>query len=332
MKKNIAIITGGDSSEMEISLLSAKGIYSFIDDKKYNKYIVTIRHKEWLVEILPGMQVLIDKNDFSFKQGVNKVTFDYAYITIHGTPGENGLLEGYLEMLGIPHSTCPALQSAITFNKFVCNRYVNSFKEILPDLNIAESCFFRSTDSIDKNQIVSQIGFPCFVKPNAGGSSFGVSKVKDISELDKAIKFAFTESSEIVIEKAVKGIEISCGCYVTNKSEVALPPTELAYKGEFFDYDAKYNGNVEEITPARLPEEIIKRVQKLTLDIYKILGCKGFIRIDYIIEDTNIFMIEINTVPGMTPASILPQQIKAAQLNITEVFTEVIENELSKNK
>lgn len=332
MKKNIAIIAGGDSSEMEISLSSAQGIYSFLDSERYNKYIVTIKHKQWLVEILPGLQVLIDKNDFSFKQGVTKVTFDFAYITIHGTPGEDGHLEGYLEMLGIPHSTCPLLTSAITFNKYVCNNYLSSLKGLLPDLHITPSLRYWTKESINPRAISEKIGYPCFVKPTSGGSSFGVSKVHSAYELPQAVKKALNEYPEITIEKAVNGVEISCGCYIVGSKEVALPPTELSYERDFFDYDAKYNGAVKEITPALLPSKMISKVKKLTLNIYKLLNCKGFIRIDYIIENDNIFLIEINTVPGMTPASILPQQIKAANLNITDVFTDIIEYELTKNQ
>ncbi len=326
MKKNIAIIAGGDSSEMEVSLKSAKGIFSFIDGEKYNKYIVTLERKQWQVELVPGFRVQIDKSDFSFMYGDRKVFFDFAYITIHGTPGEDGKLEGYLDLIGLPYSTCNVLISALTFNKFACNHYLSAFKEKLPDLNIARSILLRKGDKITGKEIVNQVGLPCFVKPNAGGSSFGVTKVKNVLDFQKAIKIAFDESDEVVIEAYIQGTEVTCGCYHTAKKRVVFPITEVVTSNEFFDYNAKYKGEVQEITPARITVEMTKRISSLTSDIYSLLGCKGIIRIDYILVDDAIFLLEINTTPGMTETSFIPQQIQVAGLKISNVMDDIIQD------
>lgn len=326
MKKNIAIVAGGDSSEMEVSLKSAKGLFSFIDGEKYNKYIVTIERKQWQVELLPGFRVLIDKSDFSFMYGGKKTLFDFAYITIHGTPGEDGKLEGYFDLIGIPYSTCNVLTSALTFNKFVCNHYLSAFKAQLPDLNIARSILLRKNNKISAGDIARQVGLPCFVKPNAGGSSFGVSKVKNELNFQEAIDNAFKESDEVVIEEFIQGTEVTCGCYKTAKKQVTFPITEVVTSNEFFDYNAKYNGEVQEITPARISDNMAKRVCSLTSDIYSLLGCKGIIRIDYILSGETIFLLEINTTPGMTETSFIPQQIRASNLNISDVMDDIIQD------
>lgn len=326
MKKNIAIIAGGNSSEVEVSLKSAKGIFSFIDGEKYNKYIVTIERKQWQVEVVPGFRVQVDKSDFSFLYGNRKVFFDFAYITIHGTPGEDGKLEGYFDLVGVPYSTCDVLTSALTFNKFACNHYLSAFKAQLPDLNIAKSILVRKGDKITGKEIVSHVGLPCFVKPNAGGSSFGVSKVKNVLDFQKAIKDALKESDEVVIEEYIQGTEVTCGCFKTAKKRVVFPITEVVTSNEFFDYNAKYNGEVQEITPARISIEMAKRISNLTSDIYTLLGCKGIIRIDYILSEEAIFILEINTTPGMTETSFIPQQIRAAKLKISDVMDDIIQD------
>ncbi len=327
MKKNIAIIAGGNSSEIVVSMKSAAGIYSFIDDKLYNKYIVTIVKKDWQVETEENKKINIDKNDFSFIKEGGKVKFDFAYITIHGTPGENGILQAYFELIGIPYSTCDVLVSAITFNKFVCNQYLKGF-----GVKVSESILLREGQSVTENEVAEKIGFPCFIKPNVGGSSFGVTKVKNKEEVQQAIKKAFSEGKEVLIEAYMKGTEVTCGIYKTSQKQVVFPVTEVVSKNEFFDFDAKYNGQVDEITPARISEALTERVQKLTSAIYDILGCKGIIRIDYIItEGETINLLEVNTTPGMTVTSFIPQQVKAAGLNITDVMTDIIENELSKS-
>jgi len=326
MKKNIAIIAGGDSSEIVVSLKSAAGIFSFIDGEKYNKFIVTISKGAWfVVETLYATslrQYPIDKNDFSFTdENGKKTTFDFAYITIHGTPGEDGILQGYFDLLGIPYSNCGVLASALTFSKFTCNQYLKGF-----GVRVAESLLLRKGQTIDNQTVVEKLGLPCFVKPNAGGSSFGVTKVKSPDEIQPAIANAFAEGGEVIIESFMKGTEITCGIYKTHDKSVVFPVTEVVSKNEFFDFDAKYNGQVQEITPARISENLTKRVQDLTSAIYDILGGKGIIRIDYIITEGEVVnLLEVNTTPGMTATSFIPQQVRAAGLDIKDVMTDIIE-------
>ena len=324
MKKNIAIVAGGDSSEVVVSLKSAAGLYSFMDKERYNLYIVTIVGKIWQVEWSDTEKIVIDKNDFSFTQDGEKTLFDFAYITIHGTPGENGILQGYFELIGLPYSCCGVLAAAITFNKFTCNQYLKSF-----GIKVAESLVLRSGQTVTDQEVAEKIGFPCFVKPNVGGSSFGVSKVKSPEQVQPAIENAFAEGSEVMIEAFLAGTEITCGVYKTKGKSNVLPVTEVVSENEFFDYDAKYKGQVQEITPARISSSLTGRVQKLTSAIYDILGCKGIVRIDYIISEGEVInLLEVNTTPGMTTTSFIPQQIAAAGLDIKEVMTEIIENEL----
>lgn len=321
-KRTIAIVAGGDSSELVVSLRSAQGIYSFIDKEKYNLYIVEMEGKRWEVVLPDGSKTPIDRNDFSFLEGGEKKNFDFAYITIHGTPGENGILQGYFDLIGMPYSSCNVLVSAITFNKFTCNQYLKGF-----GIRVSESMILRKGFEILDEEVINKVGLPCFIKPNAGGSSFGVTKVKTKEDIQPAIEKAFGESDEVMIEAFMKGTEITCGCYKTKNKEVVFPITEVVTGNEFFDYDAKYNGQVEEITPARIPEETAERVRLLTSAIYDILGCSGIIRIDYIItEGEKVNLLEINTTPGMTATSFIPQQVRAAGLDIKDVMTDIIED------
>lgn len=322
MKRTIAIVAGGDSSEYIVSLRSAQGIYSFIDKEKYNLYIVMMKGLDWHVQLPDETTCPIDRNDFSFQLNGEKITFDFAYITIHGTPGENGRLQGYFDMLGIPYSCCGVLAAALTFNKFACNQYLRGF-----GVRIAEALSLRQGQTVSDNDVIEKIGLPCFIKPSLGGSSFGVTKVKTREQIQPAIAKAFEEGEEVVIEAFMDGTEITCGCYKTKDKSVVFPITEVVTHNEYFDYDAKYNGQVDEITPARIPNELRVRVQMLTSAIYDILGAQGIIRIDYIItEGDKINLLEVNTTPGMTPTSFIPQQVRAAGLNITDVMTDIIEN------
>jgi len=324
VKKNIAIVAGGDSSEVVVSLKSAAGLYSFMDKERYNIFIVTIVGKVWQVEWSETEKIAIDKNDFSFEREGQKITFDFAYITIHGTPGENGILQGYFELIGLPYSCCGVLAAAVTFNKFTCNQYLKGF-----GVKVSESLVLRKGQSVSNEEVAEKIGFPCFVKPNVGGSSFGVTKVKSIEQLQPAITLAFAEGDEVMIEAFMAGTEITCGIYKTKTKSQVLPVTEVVSENEFFDYDAKYKGQVQEITPARISAELTNRVQQLTSAIYDILGCKGIVRIDYIISEGDVInLLEVNTTPGMTTTSFIPQQIAAAGLAIKDVMTEIIENEL----
>lgn len=328
LKRNIAIVCGGDSSEHDVSMRSAQGLYSFFDKERYNIYIVDVKGINWHVEYEDGDVATIDKNDFSFigKDG-KAVVFDYAYITIHGTPGENGLMQGYFDLIHLPYSTSGVLVEAMTFNKYVLNNYLRAF-----GVRVADSILLRLGDEYDEKEIEKRLGMPVFVKPAADGSSFGVSKVKNADQLAPALRVAFMESDEVMIEGYMKGTEISIGCYKTRDKMVVFPATEVVTSNEFFDYDAKYNGQVQEITPARIADETAKRVADETAKIYNILHCNGIIRIDYIIsKDTEgndqINMLEINTTPGMTATSFIPQQVRAAGLDIKQVLTDIVENQ-----
>lgn len=324
MKKNIALVAGGNSSEYEVSLRSAAGLYSFIDKEKYDVTIVTLHGTDWNARVSDAETCPVDKNDFSFTWNGVKTKFDFAYITIHGTPGENGLLQGYLDMLRIPYSCCGVLAAALTFNKFVCNRYLSNF-----GVRVADAILLRKGQHIDDKDVVGRIGLPCFVKSNVGGSSFGVTKVKTAEQIQPAIAAAFAEGDEVILEAYMPGTEITCGVYKTATKTTVFPITEVVSANEFFDYDAKYNGQVQEITPARISVELTQRVQQLTSHIYDILGCKGIIRIDYIITEGEVInLLEINTTPGMTATSFIPQQIRAAGLDIKDVLTDIIENNI----
>ena len=324
-KRTIAIVCGGDSSEHDVSLRSAQGLYSFFDKERYHVYIVDIKGLDWHVELPDGTTTKIDRNDFSFQEDGKKKTFDYAYITIHGTPGENGLLQGYFDLIGMPYSTSGVLVEALTFDKFVLNQYLRGY-----GLSVADSLLIRKgyEELVSDDEIEERIGMPCFVKPAADGSSFGVSKVKNKDQLAPAIRKAMLESPEIMVESFLEGTEISIGVYKTHDKTVVLPATEVVTSNEFFDYDAKYNGQVQEITPARLSEDVTRRVREITSHIYDILHCNGIIRIDYIIsKEGKISMLEVNTTPGMTPTSFIPQQVKAAGLEMKDVLTDIVENQ-----
>ncbi len=324
MKKNVAIVAGGDSSEVVVSLKSAAGLYSYIDKNRYNLYIITIRGNQWQLEMEGFDTVAVDKNDFSIVVEGDKIRFDFAYITIHGTPGENGILQGYFDLIGLPYSSCGVLASAITFNKFTCNNYLKGF-----GVKVSESVLLRKGQSITPEEVEKAVGFPCFVKPNVGGSSFGVTKVKSAEGVEKAVENAFSEGEEVIIEAFMKGIELTCGMYRIAEKTVVFPVTEVVPHNEFFDFDAKYKGQVEEITPARISEGLTRRVQQLTTAIYEILGCKGIIRVDYIVSEGEVIqLLEVNTTPGMTETSFIPQQIAAAGLNIADVMNDIIESEL----
>lgn len=336
MKKIIAIVAGGDSSEHDVSLRSAEGIHSFLDKERYEVYIIEIKGMTWEAHLNDGTHATVDRNDFSFEANGQRIHPDFAYITIHGTPGENGILQGYFDLIGLPYSTSDVLVEAMTFNKFTLNQYLKGF-----GISVSESMVIRKgfENLVTDKEIVEKIGLPCFVKPNAGGSSFGVTKVKNIEDINAAIAKAMNESDEVMVESFLQGTEITCGCYKTHTKDVVFPITEVVTGNEFFDYNAKYNGQVQEITPARLSEETTERVKLVTSAIYDILGCKGIIRIDYIItkytdadgkESEKINMLEINTTPGMTATSFIPQQVRAAGLDMKDVLTDIIEDRLSK--
>ncbi len=326
MKKKIAIVAGGDSSEYAVSLRSAQGVWSFLDHDKYDTYMILVRGKDWRMVGYDDGQYRqdkawpIDRNDFSVTTGAGKLTFDFAYIIIHGTPGENGLMQGYFDLIGMPYSCCGVLAAALTCSKYFCNRYLSTL-----GIDVAPSILVHKGESIDTARVVGELGLPVFVKPNAGGSSYATTKVKTADQLQPAIAAAMAEATgDVLIERFMAGQEITCGCYTSRDGLRALPITEVCPKREFFDVDAKYNGAVEEITPARISAELTERVQQLTQTIYRYLGAKGIIRVDYIIIDGVPHLLEVNTTPGMTATSFIPQEVRAAGLDIKDVMDDVI--------
>ena len=326
-KKIIAILCGGDTSEHDVSMRSAEGIASFLDPARYNIYKVEIHAGHWEAILPDGTRNIVDRNDFSFQDGEQRVRPDFCYVTIHGAPGENGVLQGYLDLIRMPYSTCDVLVEAMTYDKFVLNNYVRAF-----GVSVADSLLIKQgrDHEVSDEEIIRRIGLPCFVKPASGGSSFGTTKVKTPEALRPAIDLALKEGEDVMVEAFMKGTEVTCGCYKTRTKSVVFPVTEVVTENEFFDYDAKYNGQVQEITPARISDSLTQRIQTLTGMLYDILGCHGIIRIDYIINEGNkINMLEINTTPGMTPTSFIPQQVRAAGLEIRDVLTDIIEDTLN---
>ena len=321
-KLKIALIAGGYSGEYTVSLSSQEGLMKFLSDSPYEIYPVLLRRDHWTVLGLEG-DPEIDKGDFSFvhPETGRKVRFDFAYITIHGTPGEDGHLTGYLDMLQIPYSCCPTLIGALTFDKYVCARYLSTF-----GIKIAPAVRLTKYDRIDIDDLLREPGLPCFVKPNNGGSSIATTHVTEREQLQPAIDKALAESGDVMIQSLITGTEITCGAYEDAEGIHILPITEVVPKSEFFDYDAKYNGAVDEITPARIPEETTARVKELTHRIYRHLRAAGIIRVDYFIEsDGTPVLLEVNTTPGMTATSFIPQQIHAAGLAPGKVLEGIID-------
>lgn len=323
--KNIAIIAGGNSSEYEVSMKSGKNIYDEVDENRYNKYLVILKGRDWHVEI-GEKKYPVDRNDFSFTRDGEKILFDFAYITIHGVPGENGLLQGYLDMMGVPYGCCNVLASALTFDKHTCNTYLKSY-----GVNVADSVMLIRGMTYDVNEIINEVGLPCFVKPNAEGSSFGVTKVKEAAQLEDALKKAFALCREVLIETFIDGTELTCGVVKAGDMDIAMPIAEVIPKNEFFDFEAKYDPTKsDEIIPARISLELTNRIKTLSSMIYDILRCEGIIRVDYIVRDDEIFMLEVNTTPGMTSNSFVPKMVRAMGGTLREVLTKIIDNKLNR--
>ena len=319
MKKNVAVIYGGYSSEYDVSKKSADTIYSNIDTSIYTPFLVEVTELDWKVQIKDEF-ISIDKQDFTFLDNQNKITFDIAFITIHGTPGEDGKLQAYFDMIGLLYVNSGVFASSLTFNKWACNEFLSRF-----GIHVAKSVLLRKLDTVDAKQIGEDIGFPCFVKPNDGGSSFGISKVKKTEDLADAISKAFLEGNEVIIESLLNGREVTCGMYNNGSKIIALPITEILTDNDFFDYEAKYNGESNEITPADISEELTLKIQSISIKVYTLLGLKAFARIDYFVDNENkVSLIEVNTNPGMTKESLVPQQVEAAGLKLKNVLTEIL--------
>ena len=319
--RTIAIVAGGNSSEYPVSVLSARGVETALNGK-YETYIITVRGTDWYWEDPKGRVFRIDKNDFTLVLDDQRIRFDAAFIAIHGNPGENGLLQGYFDMTGILYTSCDAFVSALTFNKQACKLYLNEY-----GIPMTGGLLIRKGQQYDAPAIVNQIGLPCFVKPNASGSSFGVTKVKELADFDIAVEKAFAEGHEVLVESFMKGTEVACGVVKTRQKKIIMPVTEVVPKKEFFDYEAKYTeGLSDEITPARVPEEITSRIQELSSEIYDILGCRGIVRVDFIVTEEGPQFLEINTIPGMTPESIIPRQAAVFGISQTDLYSMVIED------
>jgi len=319
--RTIAVVAGGDSSEFDISVKSALQVAKLLS-RTYLVYIITIRGSDWYWEDSKGRYHTIDKNDFTLKLDDEKVRFDAAFIAIHGSPGENGRLQGYFDMLRVPYTSCNAFCSALTFNKQATKLYLREY-----NIPMARAIILRRNDHPDQDAIVKQIGLPCFVKPNDSGSSFGVTKVTKKEDLSGAIETALKESDDVMIETYMKGREVACGVVKTKKRSLILPVTEIISKNEFFDYEAKYTpGKSDEVTPAVMPSKITDRIQNLSSGIYDILGCKGIVRVDFIVTGDDPLFLEINSVPGMTQESIIPKQVQAAGIELSDLYSMVIED------
>lgn len=323
MKKNIAIIMGGYSSEYQISLKSGNVVYETLDKTLFNAYRIHIFKDKWVYVDDNNNEHPIDKNDFSFTKDNSKITFDCVFNAIHGSPGEDGFMQGYFKLLNIKHTSCSMYQAGITFNKRDCLSILKPY-----GILTAESYFLNAGDTINEDQIISKVGLPCFVKANKAGSSFGITKVHKKEDLQHAINVAFKEDDEIIIESFLDGTEVSVGVITYKGDTKVLPITEIVSENDFFDYEAKYLGKSQEITPARLTKQQEEQVNTVAKKIYEVLKMKGFSRSEFIFKDNKPHLLEINTVPGLTKESILPQQAAVAGISLKDLFTNAIEEAL----
>lgn len=324
MKKNIALIAGGDSGEFEVSVGSAGLIEKNLDEALYNCYKILIRGREWYYQDAGGRRYDVDKNDFSLLIDGRKVGFDCAFIAIHGTPGEDGKLQGYFDMMGIPYTTCDHASSAVTFSKYFSNDLAPVY-----GVKTGKSIVLRSGDNIDTGAIAEQLGLPCFVKPNEGGSSIGTSRADSLEDLLPAIKKAFAEDAAVMIQALMPGKEITCGILKHKGTKHIFPLTEIVSKKDFFDYEAKYTpGMADEITPARISAEMAARISELSAVLYDKFLCAGVVRFDYIIDGDEIWFLEANTVPGLSENSIVPRMAREQGITMQSLFTMMIEDAL----
>lgn len=317
--KKIAVVAGGYSSEYEISLKSAETIVQALERAGYSAFLVIITRDRWYM-VDGGRDCDIDRADFSADVRGTHLTFDAAYITIHGTPGEDGILQAYFDMIELPYASCDHLSSTVTFDKWACNAML---KEL--GFRTAKSVLLRQGETVDTSYIVDKLGLPCFVKPNDGGSSFGITKVKEADALQSAVSLAFNEGDQVLVEGLMEGMEITCGLYKDGTEIIPLPVTELVPDGEFFDYAAKYEGKSQEITPARISDADRDTVWSTCVAIYRKMGLKGLVRIDAFLKDGEVSIIEVNTTPGMTEHSLVPQQAAAAGIDLADLLRACVE-------
>ncbi|MBE6207442.1 MAG: D-alanine--D-alanine ligase [Rikenellaceae bacterium] len=319
---NIALLAGGNSSEREIALQSAAQIYQALDKERYNIFLIDLNHRDWSYTAADDSVWQVDKNDFSITVKGEKTLFDYALILIHGTPGEDGKLQGYLEMMEIPFSSCSMTSSVITFDKMTTKQTLRG------KVNLAREVFLRRDEEYNGDKIVAELGLPLFVKPNASGSSFGVTRVTKREELEQAVELAFTESDEILIEECITGREMGCGVMIAGGKEYIFPITEIIAKNAFFDYEAKYTaGMSEEITPADITEEVKRELNRMTLEAYRTCRCSGVVRVDFIVtEEGKPYFIELNSIPGMSGGSIVPKQAREMGMSLGELYDIIIQD------
>lgn len=326
LKKNIAVVCGGDSSEYVVSLKSGQNIYNHVDTRKFAPWMIRVRFNEWVVVSGDKILATVDKSDFSFHIDGEKIKPDYVLMMIHGTPGEDGVLQGYFDLLKIPYSATGVYASSLTFHKFYCDNFLRAF-----NYKMARADYFQRSDEINPRKLVEKFGLPMFIKPSAGGSSFGVTKVKSEDQVLPAVEKAYAESNNCLVEEFIEGMELAVGVCELNGEIVPFLPTEVIPNGEFFDFDSKYKvGGALEITPARLPEDKIKECQQLTARLYKLVGCHGIVRIDFILKNNEFYFLEINTTPGMTETSFIPQQLDKMGLSLQDVLSQLIEQDLKK--
>ena len=320
---NIAILSGGNSSEYSISVKSAQEVKRWLEEAGFTCFLVVIKGDDWKVQ-LDGAEYIVDKNFFGFQKDKETTRFNYAYNIIHGTPGEDGKILGYLETMNIPYSGSGLLSSALTFNKYTCKSFLRQH-----NILTAEASLIKKGHPYDLEAIIENVGLPCFVKPNNGGSSFGITKVNHQDNLKPAIQAAFKEDNEVLLETFIKGIEVTCGVLKTKADTYIFPVTEIVSKNEFFDFEAKYTvGKADEITPARINEELTKKCQQLASNIYDLTNSRGIVRIDFIIKGNQLFFLELNSVPGMTRESIVPKQIRALGLEVKDVLARIVMDDM----
>ncbi len=320
--KNIAIVCGGNSGEFEISMASGKVAYENIDREKYNLFLIVLKNRQWEWHTDSGEKIPVNKSDFSVEKAGKTIQFDAVFNAIHGTPGEDGKLQGYFDLLNIPYTSCGVDASALSFNKFLCNRFIQSF-------GIKTAAFFSylKEEKVDKTKVMDDLGLPVFIKPSGSGSSVGVSKVNKPEDFDGAVEKAFREDKRILIEEAIMGRELACGVAKKGKELLVFPLTEVITQNEFFDYDAKYSGGkAREITPANVPQEVETDIKTTSSMLYRQMDCNGFVRFDYILTETELYFLELNAIPGMSEHSLIPQQAEAFGLTKKELFTMVVDN------
>lgn len=320
----IAIFTGGDSSEYVISMKSAEQVLSWLEAAGHSCYLVEVKKDIWTVQH-GKKRIPLDKNSFSFLNKEEKITFDFVWNTIHGTPGEDGKLQGYFDIMGIPYSCSNHLSSALTFDKYTCKSFLKQHNILTPEASLV-----RKNMDTDLEALAALIGFPCFVKPNNGGSSFGIAKVSRPEELQPALDIALQEDDEAIVERYIKGREVTCGLMKGREGFTLFPITEIISQNEFFDYEAKYTeGKAEEITPARISDNVAKKCQEMAMNIYELSSCAGIIRVDFIIKGNQVYFLELNSIPGMSRESIIPKQVQSMGLKMETVMQQVIEEALA---